>query len=338
MRGHQTRPIEDVEAVLGLSYFQGAGNEGVGSGVTVTVDADVALGVDDAVVELIDLGDVKGKRFELRQFPSEELSGRGSEVSSKLRVPAVTELSSLLVELGEVLETPAGQKVVLDGVHGALDESRTVDMAQLVGLETKPETLGEGLHLRNGGHVFACPAQDDHVRVVDEAALADPRKVLEGLGEKQLTVKPIEGGIVLEEQHAGIAQDRRGGLNRSEFAADDGPVRGGIVLELLAGLEVVVPRGSLGAFSDAVLSTESGEGGIGQLATELHEFLVDPDEVSSTLGVERADLVQERLGFFRTLDTRGLVGAAFDDLAYRGAGDLNGARDLPVRVALVVES
>jgi hypothetical protein len=75
MGGNESRPIEDIDSVIGFSNFERACDEGKGYGVAVVVDADVALGVDDAVVELIDLGDVKGKRFELRTFSSEELSG-----------------------------------------------------------------------------------------------------------------------------------------------------------------------------------------------------------------------------------------------------------------------
>jgi hypothetical protein len=223
--GHQPRTVEDIDTILGFSYFERTGDEGVGNGITVAIHADEALGIDDAVVELVDLGDVKGKRPHLRSFAGEELPGRGSEMSSELGVGAVAELSGLSVEIGEVLESPPGKEVVFDEVHGTLDPGGAIGIADFVGLKVKAEALGESLHLGDRDHVFSRSPKDHHVGVVDQTAFADAGKVLERFGEEQLAVEPIEGGIVLEEQHAGITKDAGGGLNRSELSSDDGPVR-----------------------------------------------------------------------------------------------------------------
>jgi hypothetical protein len=91
-------------------------------------------------------------------------------MSTELRIRSVAKLPGLSVELGEVLETPAGKEVVLDVVHGSLDASRTIGITEFVGLKVKPESLGEGLHLWDREHVSSRSPQDDDMGVIDQTA------------------------------------------------------------------------------------------------------------------------------------------------------------------------
>jgi hypothetical protein len=91
-------------------------------------------------------------------------------MSAELRIRTVAKLPGLSVEVGEVLEAPSGKEVVLDVVHGTLDPGRTVGITEFVGLETKPESLGEGLHLWDRDHVSSRSPQDDDMGVIDQTA------------------------------------------------------------------------------------------------------------------------------------------------------------------------
>ena len=66
----------DVDAVLGLADLELPADEGLGHRVAVPVDADVALDVDDAVVQGVDLGDPERQRPQVRPLGGEELSRR----------------------------------------------------------------------------------------------------------------------------------------------------------------------------------------------------------------------------------------------------------------------
>jgi len=59
---HLARPIEDLDAVLGLADFDLTSNERPGNRVAVASHVDVALRVHGAVVQLIDVGHVQRQR------------------------------------------------------------------------------------------------------------------------------------------------------------------------------------------------------------------------------------------------------------------------------------
>jgi hypothetical protein len=60
--GDEARAEEELDVVLGLADFELSTDEGGGSGVVASADVDVALEVDDAVVEVVDLGKPSGER------------------------------------------------------------------------------------------------------------------------------------------------------------------------------------------------------------------------------------------------------------------------------------
>jgi hypothetical protein len=120
----------------------------------MVVDTNVSFGIDDAVVELVDLGDVEGKGSELRLFAGEKLSRGSSKVTFRLGVGRVAELPCLLIDVGKIIETTAGEEVVLDVVHGALDPGGTIGVTFLVSAKLKAKALSEGFHLWYWDHLY----------------------------------------------------------------------------------------------------------------------------------------------------------------------------------------
>jgi hypothetical protein len=88
----------------------------------------------------------------------------------------------------------------------------------------KTKAPSEGFHLRHRDHLFIGSTLHDNVGVVDHAGSANPLQILEGVGEKQLRIEAIKGGIELEEQHARVAQHQGCGLNQDVFYSDKSPM------------------------------------------------------------------------------------------------------------------
>src|SRR5205807_6253831 len=105
------------------------------------------------------------------------------------------------------------------------------------------------------------------VSVVDEHASRRAPEVAQGFGEKHLAVETLKGGIHLKEQHARIAQDRRGRLHLAALAAQLELVRRGVVLHFFAWLEMIVSGRRDGLLSDAMPVAEGGQGRIGEMCS-----------------------------------------------------------------------
>lgn len=302
MRRDEPGSVEDVHFVLRLPHFDSASNERVGNGVAVVVNTNIAHGVDDAVMELVHLGDVERKGFELRTLASKKLSRGCAQVPAELRIGLIAELTCPLIDIGKVLETASGEEVVLDIAHGPLDPCGTIRVTFFVGPKLETKTLGEGLHLGHGNHLLAGPCENNDVGVVDHATLADALEVDKSVGEEQLRVKAIEGGVVLEKEYARIAEHQRCRLNPSELVTDLGSMRRSVVLHLLGRLEVILADGALALVADAVAPAKPCQRRVGQLDVHGHELFVNADQVAATARVETPDFVKIGLGFLRALD------------------------------------
>jgi len=68
--------------------------------------------------------------------------------------------------------------------------------------EDEAEALGEGRHLGRRHHPRARAGGDDDVRVINHARRGRAAQVLQRVGQEDLAVKPREGRVGLEEEHA----------------------------------------------------------------------------------------------------------------------------------------
>ena len=76
----------------------------------------------------------------------------------------------------------------------------------------------------------------------------------------------------------------------------------GVVLHLLARLEVVLPRRDDWLFADAGTPAEGGEGRVGQLYSRGPKLLMDPDQISLAGIEELQDLPPVWLGSLRSVE------------------------------------
>ena len=118
------------------------------------------------------------------------------------------------------------------------------------------------------------------MRVVDHDPVGGAAELDQRIGQEELAVEAPEPGGTLEEQHPRITQHGRRGLDLACLAIDDGLMGRGVVLHLLARLEVVSPGGDLRLLADAVAAAERGQGRIGDLGALAPEFLMDPDQIA----------------------------------------------------------
>src|SRR5208282_2346929 len=116
--------------------------------------------------------------------------------------------------------------------------------------ETEAEALGKSGHLGYGNHLASGATQHHYMGVVDHDPLGGAAEVAQGLGEKHLAIETLEGRVQLKEQQARIAEHGGGGLHPASFAAQLDFVRRSVVLEFLAGREVVASRRHWGRLPD----------------------------------------------------------------------------------------
>ena len=138
----------------------------------------------------------------------------------------------------------------------AVPRAPRIGIASFMRHESKPEAVGERLHLRHGNHLSPRAAQHHHMRVVDHHALRRAVHVAHRIGEKHLAVEALKGGRDLKEQHARITEHGRGGLRFILPAADFHFVRRSVVLHFHAGLEVILARGYNRRLPDSLPAAE----------------------------------------------------------------------------------
>ena len=225
MRRDLARPVGNDDAVLGLAHLEAAADERGGHGVVVGVEGDVALDIDQALVDQIRLGDPAGQPPQGRVLDGEQLARRGLELPLGAGIDAVAPGAGLAIGVGPVGEASAGQEAALDEAEHPLDTAGAIGVADGVGDKGEAETLGERGHLGHGDHVAPGAAQHDDVGIVDQAALGDPIEVAEGLGEEDLALEAAEARVELEEQQARVGEHEAGGLHAPPRAAEMQVVR-----------------------------------------------------------------------------------------------------------------
>ncbi len=339
VRGDLARADEHVDRVLGLTYLDGLADELVGHRVDVAVDVDVALEIDNPLVEQIDLGPPRRQPTHGGPLDGVELVGAGRQAPSELRVDLVAPRTRLPVGVGEVGEPAAGEEVLLDEVKGPLDPRRAIRVALLVRDEGEAEPARERLHLGHRHHLLAGAVEHHDVGVVDHATLARAVVIADALVEELFALESSEPWIELEEQPTRVGQHERRGLRAAHRAADVHVVRRRVVLHLLARIEVIASGRLLGLVADAVLAAERRERRVAQREpVTLDELLVDAYEIAAALGVEREDGVAVRLSFLRAYQRRRRDLAVAQHAFDRAARDLERVGDRARAVAGLMKS
>ena len=147
----------------------------------------------------------------------------------------------LAVEVVEIGEVPADEKIRLDIGEGPFDPAFAIRVAHPVRAEPEAERAGEGGHLRRDDGVGPRAGGEQHGGVVDDADRADARHEARRLEQEGARLEAGEARIVLDEQPARVGQHQAGTLQGDRLAGLSEPhaVRRGVVLHLLAGREVV---------------------------------------------------------------------------------------------------
>jgi urease accessory protein UreE len=87
---------------------------------------DVALEVDDAMVQRVHLGHQRRQWLQARRFGLKQLAGHGLQAALEGGIHLVAPDDRLAVEVSEVIELAASEEVVLDVVEGPLDAGAAV--------------------------------------------------------------------------------------------------------------------------------------------------------------------------------------------------------------------
>ncbi len=147
----------------------------------------------------------------------------------------------LAVEVVEIGEVPADEKIRLDIGEGPFDPAFAVRVAHPVRAEAEAKRTGEGGDLRRDDGVGARAGGEQYGGVVDDADRTDARHEARRLEQEGTGFESREARVVLDEQPARIRQHQAGTLQGDGLAglSAKGPkshaVRRGVVLHLLAG-------------------------------------------------------------------------------------------------------
>jgi hypothetical protein len=129
MRGDLARAVADDDAVRGLAHLEPAANERRRHGVAIRVEGDVALDIDEPLMDQIGLGDPAGQPAQGRVLGGKELARGGLELPLGALVDAITPGARLPVGVGPVGEAPAGEKATLDEAEHPLDAAGAIGIA-----------------------------------------------------------------------------------------------------------------------------------------------------------------------------------------------------------------
>ena len=135
---------------------------------------DVALEIDDALVERVDFGNPGRQRAQVRSLDGEQLARPRVEMSLERRIDLVAPRARLAIEVGEVGERAPGDEIALEVIELPLDVGGAIGVALLMRDEPEPEPAPERLHLGHWHHLLAGAAERDDVGVIDHAVGAAP--------------------------------------------------------------------------------------------------------------------------------------------------------------------
>ncbi|HLG95408.1 MAG TPA: hypothetical protein VKX49_03745 [Bryobacteraceae bacterium] len=203
--------------------------------------------------------------------------------------------------------------------------------------ELKAKPLAKGGHLRHRHHLASAAAQHNRVHVVDHHAGRSAAHIAQSIRQKYLAIEALECWVALEEQHARVAQHRRGGLHLAFLAGQFQRVRRRVMLEFRAGRKLILSRRYGRLVPDAVTPAERRQCGIRQRCATRQQFLMDSHEIPLALVEKLQDLLAVGFGFLRTLQLRHGGGVRPQNSSHRYTGNPQHPRDLPFRYSLAVQ-
>ena len=90
MTGYTARAVVQLHALERLAYLERAADESPGGRVADAVEIDIAFGIDDAALQLIDLRYVQRQRLQVCPLSGEELAAAGVQFVAEGRIPLLT--------------------------------------------------------------------------------------------------------------------------------------------------------------------------------------------------------------------------------------------------------
>jgi hypothetical protein len=136
------------------------------------MDVDVALDIDETVMQRVHLRNEERERLEVRPFGDEELARTRVEMICIRRVHLVAPGAGLRSEIREVGTGPPREKSHLHVPKRPLDAGGSIGVPFLVGAEGEVEALGEGGHFGRRPHRRARSRGDDDMGVINHARRA----------------------------------------------------------------------------------------------------------------------------------------------------------------------
>src|SRR5215472_17246686 len=134
-----------------------------------------------------------------------------------------------------------------------------------------------------------------------------------------------------------VAAHQGSGLHGAPAAADLGAMPTGVMLHLLAWTKVVLAGRFGGRVTDPLPPAEGGQGRIRERRPGGGEFFMDAHQVALATRVELQNLVAVGRGLLGAHQGGHAGRAGAQDAAHGAAGSLQGARDLPDTMPLLVQ-
>jgi len=110
----QPRPVVAIDAIFGFPDLELATDEQIGHRVAVPMHIDIALDIDEPMMERVHLRDEERQRPQVRPLGGEELARTRVQMLFVGRVDFVAEGARLGIEIDEVGKRAPGEEVVLD--------------------------------------------------------------------------------------------------------------------------------------------------------------------------------------------------------------------------------
>lgn len=150
MARDEPRTLEDLDRAQRLAHLHPASDHLPGDRVAIAPYVDVALGVDDALVDPVNLGHVQRQTAQMQSLGGEELARTGVQVTPRTSIVAIAPSPRLGVQRLPIRETTPGEEVSLDVTERSLDMRRAIRVPHGVRANSEAEALCEGRHLGRG--------------------------------------------------------------------------------------------------------------------------------------------------------------------------------------------
>lgn len=231
-------------------------------------------------------------------------------------------------------EGPAGKEIPFYIIKGSFDSGLSVCVVNPMRHEFYAVDPDKGLHRRGETGIRAGAVTDNHTGIIDNAAMAGPLHIRHGFSQEGFTFKSGEFWVVLDKKLPTVCQGKCRALGRKQAVPQFEPMRRGVMLHLLAWLEMIPAGPFLCRVSQLILTDQPGQTLVGNLdIITSHEFLLNPDNVALTFPKEFPNLPYVLIISGLFADFRPGC-RCLKHLVHRVAGDLQLFGDHPLFYAL----